>query len=498
MARSLTDALVRHVEAALAREDFEGALRIIKDTMLGAFDVSHRRDVLNFGSPMIDDLCLRAGARMRETITIDPSSKTSARRSPFPDVYLASELYAQGGHTAVIGDFIRATPARPACLLVNDIENRSEVTEHILARLGLPRSNVLVNPQRDLVGKFAWVMGTLDRLAPERVFLFNHPHDCVAVAACQPRQGTVFVFVHHADRNPSVGAFLPSTIHVDLTPFCFACCRAKAGIADNIFVPLVTPDRGCRDFSRPRADANGLVTASAGSPQKYLRDYQPSYIAVIAEVLRVTGGRHIHIGPMCEPDLNAFHSAVERAGVSSDNLVHVPHVDSVWDAMSTFDVDLYIGSFPIRGARTSVEVMGSGTPAIWHIAGTPTFFHDTHMKYPEAATWQTTDDLLALVQQIDGEWLGRQGRAARRHYDMHHRPGLIAQQLAPTRPSPRTPPAVSADWEEPRLVPFDALEAHDSSQLVSIMRRAGSRYPRLQRGLLDLVDRSLRGLRPRS
>jgi hypothetical protein len=498
MAGALTDAVVRQVETALARQDFDGALHSIKDTMLRAFAVSRRRDLLNLGSPVIDDLCLRTGARIHETLAPDPPhSMTSPGRSPSPDVYLASELYDEGGHTAVIGDFIRATPARHAWVLVTDIENRSVIGEHVLARVGVPRLNVLVNPRRDLVGKLAWLMRTLDRLAPERVFLFNHPHDCVAVAACQPRPRTAFVFVHHTDRNPSLGAFLPSAVHADLTPFCFACCRTKAGIADNVFIPIVTPDRGCRNFSRPRADFNDLVTASSGSPHKYRPDYRPSYGAVIAEVLRLTGGQHVHIGPMRGRDLRALRSAMQRAGVSGDKLVHVPHVDSVWDAMSTFAVDLYIGSFPVRGARTSVEVMGSGTPAIWHVAGEPTIFHDTHMKYPEAATWQTMDDLLALVRQIDGEWFGRQARAARRHYDMHHRPELIAEQLAPRRPPPRTPPAIGADWAEPRLVPFDALEARDSSRLARLMRQAGSRYPRLRRSLLSVAGRAWRGAWPR-
>jgi hypothetical protein len=106
------------------------------------------------------------------------------------------------------------------------------------------------------------------------------------------------------------------------------------------------------------------------------------------------------------------------------------------------------------------------------------------MKYPEAATWRTMNDLLALVRQIDSEWLVGQARAARRHYEVSHRPELMAEQLARTKPSPRTPPNMDEDWKEPQLVRFDALGAHDSFRVAGLLRRAMSRYPWLRRSLL--------------
>jgi hypothetical protein len=136
-------------------------------------------------------------------------------------------------------------------------------------------------------------------------------------------------------------------------------------------------------------------------------------------------------------------------------LLHIPFVPSVWQAMSDLEIDLYIGSFPVPGARTSIEVMGSGTPAVWHVRSEASRFQDTHMKYSEAESWKTTAELLDLIHRIDASWLKRQSKAARRHYEQKHHPGILASILSSSMlegvPAPRAELAV----EEPGIARFD-------------------------------------------
>ncbi len=455
--------VVRRVHQALKQQDFESALRCISGTMLRAIELSSERQIVCLGSAELDDLCVHVGKEMASrTPDGSRSGRFSIENHKVTDIYIASHLYDVGGHTPLIGDYIRASPERRALLLVTDIDNRlGEVRDSILAYMGLSSAQVALCPETTLAKKLIWLQDLIGRLAPDRAFLFNHPYDSVAVAASAALSGSTVFFVHIADRAPCLGAFLKAAVHVDLTPFCYYCCRDKAKITDNIFIPLVAEDAGKRCLNEGRLNGRGLVTATAGTVHKFRLDYVPNYIDVVAALLRDDDRRHIHIGWLPDSFLDRFRSKLRETGAADDRLTYIPHVASVWRSMAAFDVDCYIGSFPKRGARTSVEVMGSGTPALWHTSSDATWFHDTHMKYPEAATWRTTEELLAIVDDIDDGWLQAQSRAARRHYEAYHRPELIAKDLSATAVSGRTMPSDAPGFDRPQLYGFGELRNFD-------------------------------------
>jgi hypothetical protein len=411
--------------------DFERALSVIKNHLADARRKSDRERVFSVGSIVLDSFCLEIGEKIQQ-------SRVSHRRRPRwlkftpPDVYIASRLYVTGGHTPLIGDFIQAA-GRPARLFITNLYNDfDDVPVDILRRVGLDESLVAVAPKSGLVDKLCWLLDRLNDAHTSRIFLFNHADDCVAVAACQRHVKREVTFVHHADRSASIGAFLPFSRHIDLTPYSFSRCAHGRRKSDHCLLPLVAEDLGARSFSvRPRG-ARPLVTAASGSASKFSLAYSPSYVDVVSELLAATDGRHVHIGPLLPNYLERFHSTLAEKHVWQDRLVHIPHVPSVWMSMEAFAVDLYIGSFPVRGARTSVEVMGSATPALWHVESDETFFHDTHMRYPEAMTWRSADELIGIVRAMDDVLLRSQSIFARRHYERQHHPSILASRLRST------------------------------------------------------------------
>lgn len=471
--------LQARVHDALIVHDFEAAFAAIHATMQHAVDLARSRRILSFGAVAVDELCLLVGRRWLETHR--PDRKGPAAPSGPCDLYVASALYDSGGHTALLGDFVRATSARRAVLAVTNLANTpGGLPPAVLQRAALTPSQVEVCQSAGFAEKFAWLIGVIDRVRPDRIILFNHHEDGVAIAACQPGSARETVFVHHSDSVPSVGAFLPGAVHLDITPFCFHCCRLQARLT-NAFVPLVAPDegarlgarlppRGLRGYAQEFLDAitklrphrkvprlAGLRTAASGSPYKFREDYEPNYADAVAAILNATQGWHVHIGDLPDSDLARMRHALIECGVHHARFVHVPYVDFVWRAMEDYEIDVYIGSYSTRGARTSVEVMGSGTPAVWHVTRPATLFHDTHMKYDGAATWRTLKELLAILCSVDRNWLTQQSRLARRHYERNHHPRLMAACLSGDAIAGHAVRAAGTATSEPRLMSLDDL-----------------------------------------
>ncbi len=282
------------------------------------------------------------------------------------DVYLATQLYANGGHTALIGDFIRAQGGEPHILLTNvSKHNKPTLPGPILDRLGVTAAQVsILSGTTTLLEKLEQLMELLQRLRPRRLFLFHHPEDPLASAVAQPELAGQCVMVHHADGTPSLGLHLPGVQLIELNPIATAMSRL-AGLQPACLM-LTSPDPGPRPGGF--LQRGKLVTASSGSQHKFTRPYAYGYAETLARVLTTTAGWHVHIGPLDALLLAKIHAALQAEQVPADRFIHVPWAPSVAACLWEHQCDVYLSSFPTDGARTNVEVLASGTPHLRHQA----------------------------------------------------------------------------------------------------------------------------------
>jgi hypothetical protein len=390
----------------------------------------------------------------------------------------------------VIGDFVRAAPGRQHLLLVTDLDRGCpELDEPVLRRTGLTTDEVAVCGASSVLERLEWLFDQLASRRPERLFLFHHAHDAAAVAAAQPGLATTTYFVHHIDRKPCLGVFAPGVRHVDLTPFSHHYCRRCLGIEDGVYLPLGCADLGVRCPPEEDPLRRPLTTASSGAERKFDPAYRYPYATVVAVLLAATGGHHVHIGFLSGEAQKRLRAALDERGVPAERFRHVPHVPSLWRALEEYGVDLYVNSFPDRGARASVEVMGSGTPAVWHVESNASFFHDTHMRYPEALLWRTPEELVALVRRIDGAWLRAQARSARRHWEATHDWSApdVSAFLTGASDSARQPPPADGFGVAPQVARMESWreELLEARATIARLRRREARRPaaRLRRWL---------------
>ncbi|HEX8372848.1 MAG TPA: hypothetical protein VF585_08720 [Chthoniobacterales bacterium] len=401
----------------LDQQDLEGALRILLQAMTDYQLPTCEVRGFTAAMPALDVVCQEIGRRL-----LSPASSTVRKNTARRDVYLATEIYAVGGHTALIGDYVGNSPGREAILLLSNAVGSPLAGASAAGRTGIPSERIEICPHESLLEQTRWMIQRLHELQPERVFLLNHPQDPVPVAALQPGLARFTYFVHHADHSPALGVTLTCTAHLDLTPRAYHCCKRLWGVRNTAYVPLQ-----CREpATRARERDTVRTTACSGSYNKFTWEGPLSYPAVIRKMLAQTGVCHIHIGPVAEELLNPWRRRLVAAGIDPDRLKVVPRVTSVWKAMHDFEVDLYLQSFPVPGARAAVEVMGSGTPLLLHAPADDALRAATRLIYPETETWSTAQDLIRRVKSADARWLAAQRGFARRYFAWNHAGALLA------------------------------------------------------------------------
>ncbi len=414
------------VNNQIASKNLDAALNLIIN-FVESIGKDSRATASIFGSTMLDKLCQRIGAESLK-LKKEIAQKNMSKKTKNNIIYIATELYQSGGHTAVIEDFIRTQPEKEQIIIITDTLQTAqrEVIDNRFAQLPV---KIKWAPNGSALDKLIWLQSQLLALQPNQVFLFNHGQDAIAIAAVQPNLTTQLIFYHHCDHQLCLGLYLEYAQHIDPHSFGFYNCRNKLGVANTKYIPLTADDLGISLREVPFLADGILRTCSSGSSLKFEQSYLYSYIEEVPKILDVTGGVHIHIGSLSTYALKDIHQWLNERGISPERFIYIPWVKSLWKALYEQRVDIYINSFPLGGGRACVEVMGSGTPIIGH--------HNYHSRllggfdviYPEAFFWQSSEELYSYLKSLTKEILLKQAVCARKHYELYHQPTILKQCL---------------------------------------------------------------------
>jgi hypothetical protein len=432
------------------------------------------------GSRLLDNLCQKIGRRNLEKLRAGtgPGGEPTADKMV---VYVASRLHASGGHTAVLADLIRlAPPARSVILLtgVGGPTDQAAVQHRFDALPGVTFEHA---PAGTHIGKLDWLQRRMMALAPADVWLINHHQDSVAVAAVQPDAGYRLHYLHHGDHHLCLGVYLPFADHVDVHPMGFHACRYELGMQDNRYLPMVVTDQGDRPQSLPFNHA-GLVTGTAAGFNKIEIPYFIRYAEVLPQLLRASGGRHVHIGRLSPWTLHRIRRGLRRLGLPQSAFQYIPFVPSVWKALQEQRVDLYIASFPYGGARTLIEVMGAGVPLAVHSHCASRLLGTFDMAYEGALVWRDPQQLSDYVGRVDAVSLQTQSRLARARYDRFHTEAALKNALADSAAPLKAPPLLGI-YEPDALQ--QALDVSNQVNVIGVFRRVLFRSIRRLRWIVD-------------
>jgi hypothetical protein len=393
-------------------------IRFVEDIVLDT-----RATAKVFGSNILDNLCQAIGAEALANQVYVTQNNLGFENNI---IYIATELYITGGHTAVLEDFIRFQPDIKHLILVTDIFGTGN-NEAIKNRFS--QYNIEFAPTGTYLDKLNWLQQKLIISQPSQVFLFNHHQDAVSIAAVQPTLVSQLVFYHHCDHNICLGLYLSHAKHIDLHSFGYYNCRNNLGVKNTFYMPLVAEDLGSKSSNNTFLIDGKLRTCSSGSSNKFEQPYSYVYSEEVPKILSITEGHHIHIGYLSAHTLDDIKMGLEKRQIDVKQFVYIPWVKSVWQAMYDQRVDVYISSFPHGGGRASVEVMGSGTPIIGHYNYHSCLLGGAEIIYPEAFSWSHPDELYVYLSSLTQEDLYKQSVFSRKHYKLYHTPEIFLKCL---------------------------------------------------------------------
>lgn len=464
---------IRDVEVAVLRDLELGRL----DTALHTLHDVVKRMVteplctaLVLGSPTLDRLCQAVGARTWAMLAAQGHSTRDTAQSVY--CYVVTRLQNSGGHRQVILDLIAARPEARHVILSTEIAGRSDF-QHLGASLAAIKNvEFEAAPNVSFQGRLEWLQSRVVAVSAAQTCLFNHHQDSVAIAALQPDMGLKVAFCHHGDHHLCLGVFLSHVTHVDLHPMGHRLCRDQLGL-QNVYWPLIAKDSGQRAPATRWMMSGGLVTCTAARANKVEIPYFVSYVEVIPRLLQVTGGRHVHIGRLSPWALWRLRRNMKRRGLSAQQLLYLPWVPSVWQALQTHGVDLYVASFPYGGALTLIEAMGAGVPVVLHQHIHSQLLSCLDLAYTGAFSWRDPADLLAYCTGLTAPELERQSRLARARYEQCHTLQALLQSLGDEGGDTR----LSATAQAPFHPAYDEWGMWMASQVsaVQVLRRTAFR-----------------------
>lgn len=371
--------------------------------------------------PGADALCTKLGDAIGQPVVIPRHLGDDSGRVP---LIIVTELYAMGGHSRIVEDLLRLYP-KAQVITTGYFPRASKVADQL--RRALPTVDALQLPADTLSGNIR----RLRRLALDRasmIFHIAHHHDVVANAALTGVSGIPTFFIHHSDHRPSLGATIDRFVHIDIAHHVLKICKNFLG-ERCVFWPQGVQDHGQKRFEYP---LQNIVTATSGTASKFIFQGSHGLPEIIKSVFAAGAQAHFHIGDLGPAQLELIQGALSSQGIELSRWHHIPLVPSLWQFLLTSPVNLFIGSAPLHGLRTAIEVQGAGIPILPFCQTENGLLEDASHYPPGTSFWSTSEELRLLIPQVMKNH-SECSKAARQHYEINFSMKGMKEAIEQTR-----------------------------------------------------------------
>lgn len=331
-------------------------------------------------------------------------------------VYIATEVYATGGHTRVIEDIASALPEYRHVLILTRMGASHPQVVSLTPRFGELSLEVHPLQTSNLAQRVGELASLIETLSPEAVLLLTHPDDAVANVAVSGRAAPRVLFFHHSDHQPALGAFRTDYAHVDLTPACHSVCSAHPELRASLLNLCAADSSAVKTIDR-----DSIIGATCGSPHKYAGSSEYSYAQLLAALFSGGVVQIVHIGEMPSAQKDEIRAEIAARGQDPGRVDFLPDTPSLPAKLKEISPDFYLTSHPIGGGKTTIEALSVGLPILWVCpASTPPLLN-CDLAFGVSVPLASLEQAPASVHRLKAE-KERLAKCSRAVYEQHYSP----------------------------------------------------------------------------
>ncbi len=368
-----------------------------------------------YKSDFIDSFCESLGYVQKNISGIHASANPDRNSIAI----IISELIKSGGGIyQEIVELVTMLQSKHITIILTEMASLDDFTESMNADFSnIKNLNFIF--LKGAINKLEMLQSKLSQINASKIYWYCVHMNTWADAALQNYGGENIVLLS-VDHGLSLGL---SNTNVDLlvtkTPKDYKLLSGKYG--DRvIYIPCWSKPADCRAAYAPFNGHVKLNTATAAARfYKYQGDILGSFQFFIINLLKATGGRHIHYGPLPANIKSGIMRAMKRNGIPEENFTHVEWANNLPDSMISNAVDLFISPFPTTSIKLSLQCISAGIPVLAY-AGGITRIEQNDFLNPEALKWRNKSDFFDVIRSLSKERLEALSRSGIEYFNAHN------------------------------------------------------------------------------
>ena len=323
-----------------------------------------------------------------------------------------------GGIFVEIEELIDIYREKQVYLIVTNMDEvPEEVTSYLLGR---HHNLSIISPPKNQSKRLAWLKEQMVTISPYRCYYYcshNDPYGSVLVQKGACENVCLFSFDHGylcGITNPNLDTVVakrPVDYHL-----------LKKTLKDKV-ICIPTWSEKAKDIEdycyEPFHNHSNLITAS-GAARFYKIDGAPPkrYFDMIVSLLKLTGGKHFHFGPIPDEKMLELQSKMEEMGIGPENFVHIEWSDNMPLDLLKNNVDIFIEPFPVVSYKMTLEVLSAGIPIIINNGLMRT--HVVDFAPFDTLTWSYPEEFLEKLSSVNTAFLKKASENALNYFRKHH------------------------------------------------------------------------------
>lgn len=325
-----------------------------------------------------------------------------------------------GGVYYEIKDIIKMYSEKKVYLLLTDIDNIESIDAKVVEQLKEFPNLILLYGQSELLGRLTKLVNVIKEVKPSKIYHYcghNNTHAVALIQSVFAKNICVFSF----DHGFSLG--LDNTSYdTYITKRSMDYKILNKHYADKvIYIPCWNEDKMGANNYVPFKNHDKLITACGAA--RYYKLAGAGYIDLVLDLLKETGGRHYHYGPIDENELINIQRKLEEKELEPHQFIHIPWADNIALSMLINNVDIFIEPFPVVSYKLTLEMLSAGIPVFCRKANLRLSITD--FIYENNLSWSNNDDFIINLKGLNKELLEKHSKRSREYYLENHLPSKI-------------------------------------------------------------------------